>query len=54
MTNHIFTVILGAYIFEYRPPDKGIALEINLSSTLSIINPERSLETHKIFYPENN
>ena len=39
---------------EYIPPKKRMELESNLSLTLSSINTEISLETHKIFYPENH
>ena len=39
---------------EYILPNKGMEWESYFSLTLSIINSERSLETHKIFYPENH
>ena len=39
---------------EYIPPKKGVELESNLSLTLSVINLEISLETHKIFHPEKH
>ena len=39
---------------EYSPPKKGMKLESNFSLTLSNINPERSLDTHKILYSENH
>ena len=34
--------------------EKGMELERDLLLTLSGVNPERSLETHKRFYPENH
>ena len=37
---------------EYIPPKKGMELERDSLLTLSSINPEISLETHKIFHPE--
>ena len=39
---------------EYSPPKKGMESERGYLLTLSIINPERSLETHRIFHPENH
>ena len=39
---------------EYSLPEKGMELERNLSLTLSVINPEISLDTYKIFHPKNN
>ena len=39
---------------EYSPYNKGIELESNLLLNLSVINPERSLETHKISHPEKS
>ena len=39
---------------EYSLPKKGTKLENNFSLTLSGINPEISLQTHRIFYPENH
>ena len=44
----------AAEMGEYSPSDKGMELERNFSLTLSIINPEISLETHKIFHPGNH
>ena len=37
---------------EHSPHKKEVELERDYSLILSIINPERSLETHKIFHPE--
>ena len=42
----------AAEMGEYITPKKGMEPERNLSSIVSIINPERSLEIHKIFHPE--
>ena len=39
---------------EYSRPKKGTELERNYLLTLSSINPEISLETHKTFHPKNN
>ena len=39
-----------ADMVEYSPHNKGIELENYSLLTLSGINPERSLETHKIFH----
>ena len=39
---------------EYSPPNKGIYLERDSLLTLSSINMVISLETHKIFHPENH
>ena len=39
---------------EYSPYNKVMELGSNLSLTLSSINPERSLETQKIFHTENH
>ena len=38
---------------EYSPSKKGMELQRNFSFILSIMK-EISLETHKIFHPENN
>ena len=43
----------SAYMEEYSPPNKGMEPERNFSLSLSSINPEISLKTHKIFHPEN-
>ena len=52
---HTYPVIsTEADMGEYSPPKKWVQLERNLSLTLTIITPERSLETHKRFHPENN
>ena len=49
---HTHPVIFTAVdIGEYSTPKKWMELEINSSLTLSIINTERLLETHKIFHP---
>ena len=36
------------------PPKKGVEMERDPLLTLSSINPERSLETHKIFHLEDH
>ena len=47
-------IYTAAEMGEYIQPNKGVELEMNLSLTLSIINPEISLETHKNFILKNN
>ena len=42
----------AADIGKYSPSTICMELERDLSLTLSSINPEISLETHKIFHPE--
>ena len=44
-------IYTSAYMGEHSLPKKGMDLERNLSLNPSSINPERLLETHKIFHP---
>ena len=37
---------------EYSPPKNGMESERNLSLKIYTVNPERSLENHKIFHTE--
>ena len=39
---------------EYTPTKEGIETEMNLSSNLSSIHPEISLDTKERFHPENH
>ena len=39
---------------EYRPTQKYMEPERNSLSNLSSIHPEKSLDTHEIFYPEKS
>ena len=47
-------IYTAADMGEYSSPKKYMELERDYLLTLSGINPERSLETHKIFYAENH
>ena len=47
-------IYTSAEIIDQIPPNKWMELERDLSLTLSGIKMERSLETHKIFHPENS
>ena len=45
-------ICTSEYMGEYSPPKKGMELERYSLLNLSSINPERSLDTHKIFHHE--